>query len=157
MLKRFLSVVLFALAMGQIATAQVTTSSMSGVVKSSGGDLLAGATITATHLPTGTVYRSISRSEGRYDIQNMNPGGPYTVTATYVGYTQSQQTDVTLALGEEYRLDFTLSATGGELQEVVISANANRNVKSGATADCADDADGREVGHEKARKNAKKD
>jgi hypothetical protein len=133
MLKRFLSVVLFALAMGQIATAQVTTSSMGGVVKSASGEMLTGATITATHLPTGTVYRSISRSEGRYDIQNMNPGGPYTVTATYVGYTQSQQTDVTLALGEEYRLDFTLAAAGGELQEVVISANANRNLKSGAS------------------------
>jgi len=133
MLKRFFTLLLFALASGQFVTAQVTTSSMSGVVKAGDAEPLVGATVSATHLPTGTVYRALSRTGGRYDIQNMNPGGPYTVTITYVGYGQSQNTNINLNLGEEYRLDANLTATGNELESVVVTANTNRALKSGAS------------------------
>ena len=52
--------------------AQVTTSSISGIVKNKSGNALPGASITATHIPTGTVYTSIARTGGRFDINNMN-------------------------------------------------------------------------------------
>ncbi|HCY89606.1 MAG TPA: hypothetical protein DHV17_05040, partial [Chitinophagaceae bacterium] len=42
--------------------AQITTSSISGLVKNASGNPLAGATITATHLPTGTVYTATARA-----------------------------------------------------------------------------------------------
>lgn len=132
MLRRILFLLTINLLIVQYTHAQVTTSSMSGTVKSAGGEGLVGATITATHLPTGTVYRSLSRTEGRFDIQNMNPGGPYTVTATFVGFGQGQQSNITLALGEDFRVEFVLAQSGGQLNEVIIATNANRGTRSGA-------------------------
>src|SRR5690606_24463028 len=109
-------------------------SSMSGVVKSKTGDPLVGTTVTATHLPTGTQYRVVTRTGGLFNIPNMNPGGPYSIEATYVGFGKGTKTDVILPLGEDYRLDFELSSSGEELREVIVSTtNRNRAVKSGAT------------------------
>ena len=82
MLKRIL--IAFVLGMAVVtAVAQVTTSSISGSIKSkSTAESLAGATITATHVPTGTVYRTIARKDGSFDIHNVAPGGPYTIDIT---------------------------------------------------------------------------
>src|SRR5688572_8992072 len=76
--------------------AQVTTSSISGTVKSSKGDPLAGATITATHIPTGTTYKIASRTGGTFNIFNMLPGGPYTIVTSFVGFNDDSREDVML-------------------------------------------------------------
>lgn len=65
-------------------TAQITTSGISGRVTSQGEDVI-GATITATHEPSGTVYRAVTNIDGRYTIQGMRVGGPYKVQVAYVG------------------------------------------------------------------------
>ena len=85
-LKKILPLIIAALAMPFLLKSQVTTSSISGIVKNNSGSALPGTTITATHIPTGTVYTSVSRSGGRFDISNMNPGGPYTIVASFVGF-----------------------------------------------------------------------
>ncbi|HMU45983.1 MAG TPA: carboxypeptidase regulatory-like domain-containing protein [Chitinophagaceae bacterium] len=134
MLKRILSFLAVIISVSFAVNAQVTTSSITGTVKSSKGDPLAGATITATHVPTGTVYRVQSTKGGQYDIPNMKPGGPYTVEATYVDHGKATKSDINLYLGDQYRVDFELSESGQELKEVVVSTQtANRTVKSGAS------------------------
>lgn len=101
--------------------AQVTTSSMTGFVKSQNGEALIGATIKAVHTPTGTTYMAASRTGGRFDIQNMNPGGPYTVEISYVNLTTFKRDDVFLTLGEALRLDAGLSNNTQELSTVIVS------------------------------------
>src|SRR5689334_13199056 len=54
--------------------AQVTTSSISGTVKSATGEALAGATVKAVHTPTGTNYTTVSSRDGIFNIVNMIPG-----------------------------------------------------------------------------------
>ena len=66
--------------------AQITTSALSGLVMDENNQGMIGATITAVHNPSGTKYNASSNIDGRYTIQGMRPGGPYTVTITYVGY-----------------------------------------------------------------------
>jgi hypothetical protein len=105
MLKRFLYLLIIAFAMGQSVNAQVTTSSLGGLVKAANGDALVGATVVATHEPTGTVYRTVSRTGGRFDIQNVAPGGPYTVKVTYVGYGEFSRGDIMIPLGEKFDPD----------------------------------------------------
>lgn len=104
-----------------IMEAQVTTSSISGVVKNKSGNPLPGASITATHIPTGTVYTAVARSGGRFDINNMNPGGPYTITSSFVGYETDKREDVYLQLGDVARLDFSLAESAKQLQTVVVA------------------------------------
>ena len=65
--------------------AQITTSGISGRVTSQGEDVI-GATITATHEPSGTVYRAVTNIDGRYTIQGMRVGGPYKVQVALVHY-----------------------------------------------------------------------
>ncbi len=112
--------------------AQVTTSSIGGVVKGEKGDLLAGATITVTHEPTGSVFTAQSRNGGRFDIQNVPPGGPFTIKASFVGYSPFTRSDVNIPLGEKFEIQIVLSASTQELTSVVVAARRGVNEKTGA-------------------------
>ncbi|HEY0676830.1 MAG TPA: carboxypeptidase regulatory-like domain-containing protein [Chitinophagaceae bacterium] len=105
-----------------VMQAQVTTSSMSGTVKTSKGEALVGATVTATHVPTGTNYRVTTRSGGTFNIYNMAPGGPYTVIITFVGFEQGKKDDIFLSLGENSTQDFSMAETGTTLTEVIVAS-----------------------------------
>jgi hypothetical protein len=67
------------------ASAQVTTGSLNGKVQNEKQEGVAGASIIAIHLPSGTTYETTSRADGRFMIINMRVGGPYSVTAAYTG------------------------------------------------------------------------
>lgn len=107
--------------------AQVTTSSISGKIVDENGPL-PGATVIATHIPSGSSYFTISNSEGRYTMQGMRVGGPYSIEVRYVGYATSKSENVTLKLGETYRADFTLDSKANELGEIVVSGEAEKPV-----------------------------
>ncbi|QCR25229.1 cell envelope biogenesis protein OmpA [Pontibacter sp. SGAir0037] len=103
--------------------AQVTTSSLSGSVRSTNGEALIGATVRATHQPSGTTYGTATNSEGRFNIQNMRVGGPYLVEVSYIGFQSQRYTDINLQLGRPYNLDAVISDAGSQLQEVVVTAD----------------------------------
>ncbi len=77
----FLAVCLTAVA----ASAQVTTGSLGGKVQNATQEGVAGASIIAIHLPSGTTYETTSRADGRFQVINMRVGGPYSVTVAYTG------------------------------------------------------------------------
>src|SRR5215213_6369986 len=130
MLKRILYLLTLVMIAGQIF-AQVTTSSISGFVKN-GNDPLIGATITATHKPTGTIYRTQSRAGGKYDVSNVNPGGPYTIVVSYINFQTITREEVYTTLGENSKQDFSLSNTSTELTTVVVaSARVSTQGKGG--------------------------
>ncbi|HEX8356759.1 MAG TPA: TonB-dependent receptor, partial [Segetibacter sp.] len=113
--------------------AQVTTSSISGTVGSESSPL-AGATVTATHQPTGTVYRTSSLSKGVFNIVNMSPGGPYRIEISFVGFRPFIQDSIFLALGENTRIDAPLVSSGTTLSEVIVTGSAATNRrKTGAS------------------------
>jgi hypothetical protein len=122
MLKKIVGFLTFLLLFLCFATAQNTTSGLNGVIRTTKGDALVGATITATHNPTGTVYRVATRNGGRFTIYNMNPGGPYTIAVSFVGYADQKKEDVFLNLGENSVLDFSLDDKSAALTEVVVAA-----------------------------------
>ena len=126
--KRLLTLLLFALAMGQFANAQVTTSSITGSVKDATGQPLSGATISAVHQPSGTRYSTISQSSGNFTITNMRVGGPYQVVITYVGYDQQKIEDITLQLAEAFILNVTLQKANATLEQVVVTTTGRNNV-----------------------------
>ncbi len=132
--KKIIPIIIGLLAVSLLSIAQVTTSAMNGSVKSLKGSDLAGATVSATHTPTGTVYTTTARKGGVYNISNMNPGGPYTVTVSFVGYNPLTRTDINLALGETVNENFELVETTANLTEVLLTASrvAPNNAKGGA-------------------------
>ncbi len=113
-----------------------TTSSMSGQITDSQGEPLPGATIVATHIPSGTLYGATSNNQGLYSIQGMRPGGPYKVDVSFIGYKTVDYTDITLYLGENTNLNSALSEGVTELTEVVVvGARPSKfnTTKTGAT------------------------
>ena len=109
------------------AMAQVTTSSMSGKVtmKDSGEEVI-GATIQVVHEPSGTRYNAVSNMDGRFSIQGMRTGGPYSVTVSYIGFQPKSYKGITLQLGENYDLGIEMSEDANELQEVVVTGTKSK-------------------------------
>lgn len=125
---------LLAIVSSMNVVAQVTTSSMTGVIKTDKGEPLVGATVTLKHEPTGSVFTVVTRAGGRFDVANLPPGGPYSVKASYVGYNDFTKGDINIPLGERFDLEATISAAGTELQSVTISAGRrSTTVKTGAS------------------------
>ena len=127
MQKRFFFLMTLLLTLSLTAMAQITTSSMAGKVTIEGSNETAiGATVQVVHEPSGTRYMAISNASGRFNIQGMRTGGPYTVTVNYIGFQPKTLRNINLELGETYNLSVWLSEDANELAEVVISGKASK-------------------------------
>ncbi len=98
-MKKLLMSFLMVFLTGISVFSQVTTSGMSGTVSTESGEKLPGATVLAVHVPSGTQYGTITNNEGRFSLQGMRPGGPYSVNISFVGYATSSVTDINLIFG----------------------------------------------------------
>ncbi|HMJ70631.1 MAG TPA: carboxypeptidase regulatory-like domain-containing protein [Cyclobacteriaceae bacterium] len=106
--------------------AQITTSGISGKVygvSSDKQDALPGATIVATHVPSGTTYGTVTVADGRYTIPGMRVGGPYTIRFSFVGFKEQVFENVSLNLGVLSTIDVKLAEEGTQLEEVVITSD----------------------------------
>ena len=107
--------------------AQVTTSALSGkVTMADTKEEVIGATIQAIHEPSGTKYAAVTNSNGRFTIQGMRNGGPYSVAISYIGYETKTFRNIVLELGETYNLNALLSEDANELTEIVVSGKASK-------------------------------
>ena len=114
------------------AMAQVTTSSINGKVVADGEEVI-GATITAKHIPSGTVYNAVTNVQGRYTIQGMRVGGPYEVTISYLGFRTEEIKNVQLALGEASTFNVTMQEDSKVLGEVVVTGKQTIGGSGAAT------------------------
>ncbi|MCR5351778.1 MAG: TonB-dependent receptor [Bacteroidales bacterium] len=106
------------------AFAQVTTSTLNGKVSDNQGEPIAGATVVAVHTPSGTQYYAVANAEGRFYINGMRAGGPYSVEVSCLGYNSVTYTDITLQLAEAYALNASLSDDTEMLSEAIIISEA---------------------------------
>ena len=104
---------------------QVTTSTISGVVKNEKNEVLVGATIHATHTPTGTEYKSVTNKNGVYVLPAVRVGGPYTIHASFVGFRKGEEKDVNTQLGVTSNVDFKLLSEATSLKDVVVTGTKN--------------------------------
>src|SRR5258706_10776665 len=88
-----------ALSFGFALHAQIVTTGLTGLVRDRGGKNVAGATVTARHVPTGTVSTATTSESGRYNIRGLIAGGPYTVSVNANGFKPSERTDIETQLG----------------------------------------------------------
>ncbi|MGZ4001287.1 MAG: outer membrane beta-barrel protein, partial [Mucilaginibacter sp.] len=118
---------------GENAFAQgVTTASVNGTVTDSKGTV-PGATITVTHVPTGTVYSTVSRADGRFNLLNLRVGGPYTFKVTFIGYKDFVRDDITLSIGQDQKVDAKIEENSATLAEVTITGVQGKVINSSRT------------------------
>ncbi len=107
---------------GMIYGQGVTTAAISGKVTNTDGEVLVGANVIALHVPTGTVYGASTMTDGYYYIPNMKIGGPYIVSASYIGYSDQRKEDVFLALNVDQFYGFSLPAEAMQGGTVLVTA-----------------------------------
>ena len=107
-----------------VAFAQVTTSSLSGVVVDQNGEPVIGAAVMALHEPSGTVYGAVTNADGRYTIQGMRTGGPYKVDFSCLGYQDASYKGITLQLAETFTLNAKIGESSEFLEATVVVADA---------------------------------
>ena len=78
----------------------VTTAAIRGVITGDDGVGLPGATVIATHLPSGTVYGASTRNDGKYNLPNLRVGGPYEIKVSFIGFAEQKEEGVQLSLGQ---------------------------------------------------------
>jgi outer membrane receptor for ferrienterochelin and colicin len=110
-----------------------TTSAINGKITDQAGQPLPGANIVVIHVPTNTTYGAASDFDGYYRISNMRPGGPYTVTISYVGYSDFSESGLQLTLGQTTSINKELVESASTLDEVVVTAIRNNVFDSNRT------------------------
>jgi len=109
------------LVFSQLTYAQgVTTSQISGTITDGVGRGIEAATVTATHIPSGSTYGAYTGEDGRFSISGMRVGGPYKIVASFLGYSTQEFNNVELRLGENKKLTFKLAEASTELTAVEV-------------------------------------
>ena len=88
-----------------------TTAGINGKVLGDDNATLPGATVVVVEESTGSMYGTVTDLEGFYRIPNINVGGPYKLTISFVGYENYERTNIYLALGQTLKISAQLSPT----------------------------------------------
>ncbi len=120
--------------------AQVTTSSMTGRITDAEGPVI-GATVIATHTPSGTTYGTITNNDGRFNLAGMRVGGPYSLEISFIGFGKNITNNIMLKLGEVYIHDVFMSEETVSLGEIIVSASKTKftTEKTGATTNISNE------------------
>src|SRR5438128_7502745 len=89
------------------ARAQVAQAELRGDVLDESGAALPGATITATHVDTGTVRTTVTSATGTYAMPAL-PIGVYTISAALTGFGTVTKEGIRLAVGDSASRSLTL-------------------------------------------------
>jgi hypothetical protein len=108
---------------GLLMAQGMTSAAFSGLVTDSDGNPIVGATITAVHVPTGTVYTAVSRIDGLFNIPAIKVGGPYTVTVSMEPFKAQELKGLTLKLGEDRNIKFKMALEAIAEHITVIASN----------------------------------
>lgn len=124
---RFLSsasILTIALICSTAVHAQETTSSIRGVVTAAGAPV-SNASVTVTHVPSGTSSTVTTNADGSFNAQGLRIGGPFSVSVVAGGYSESTVTDIQLTAGQPLRLPISIEKS----QDIVVTASRSRSTE----------------------------
>jgi hypothetical protein len=103
--------------------AQTSNATLGGTVGDTSGALIPGVSITATNTQTGIVSSVISNEAGAYQFASLQTG-TYTISAELPGFQTQVYNQVTLGIGQQVRLNFTLAVSAvAQAVEVTVRAD----------------------------------
>jgi hypothetical protein len=102
----------------------VTTGAVSGTVTDPNGAPIEGAQVQIRNPRTGFRAGGITRGNGQYSIQGIEPDAGYSVTVRRIGFEPITRDNRTVSLGQATREDFTLRQQSTVLSTVVTVAEA---------------------------------
>ena len=120
--KRFWQVLVCVFLFGATVLAQVNTGTISGTVSDSTGAVIPGAGVTILNVDTGISRTVTTDAAGRYRAPQLGLGS-YDVTTESSGFQTSVRAGITLTVGREAAVDFTLQV-GAVTERVTVTGEA---------------------------------
>ena len=102
--------------------AQITTTTISGIVTDATGAGIPNAQVTVSNTGTGAAHTVTTNVQGAYRV-DLLPAGEYEVEVSASGFKKSKQTGVVLEISRAARVDAALSI-GSVNEEVTVAADA---------------------------------
>lgn len=102
--------------------AQIDNGSISGTITDPSGEVVQGATVTATEAQSGTTYTALSSSTGYYLFNSVRSGN-YKLAVSSAGFQTLEAAGVTVYIGTRVSKDFKLK-TGNATETVQVTAGA---------------------------------
>jgi hypothetical protein len=118
------------------AFAQDTTSAVGGRITNQDGKSIAGAQVSILHIESGSVVNTNTNADGRYLAKGLRVGGPYKVTVSKDGATESRD-NLYFDLGQEMEVSLVLGVAATEKIEVTskrASDKFNKNTMGASTS-----------------------
>lgn len=106
------------------ALAQLSTASLTGVVRDPSGAVLPGATVILRNVDTTVEKTSVSNDAGNYVFLNINPG-KYTLRVSAKGFEEKQVSQFILGVNQTATIDVNL-AVGSQNQVVTVEASSEQ-------------------------------
>ena len=103
-------------ALSATAFAQYNTAELSGIVRDAQGGVLPGATVVATHTPSGRKTTRVTDTAGRFLLPDLAVG-PYVIVVELAGFKRYMQEDLVLAVGQ--RIDIPVVLQVGQFTEAL--------------------------------------
>ena len=122
------SIVALALASSTAVYAQETTATLRGNVVNDNNAVLPGATVTITHVPSGTTTIQTSDASGQFNATGLRIGGPYHLVVTAPGFDTADSELDALQAGQPARVRVAMLPAGQ-----TITVTASRYQKSAIT------------------------
>jgi hypothetical protein len=113
------------LAPAAVSAQGVTTGAIRGTVIDESGSPVAGAVLTLVNNSTGFRTTATTRPNGRFGIENVTPGGPFTLTARAIGFAPLVQDGIRVSLGQVVTLNLTATRAVVELADLTVTAAGN--------------------------------
>src|SRR3989442_6499178 len=102
--------------------AQISTATMSGMVRDGTGGVIPRVTVTLKHTESGLTRTVTTTENGGYRMPSL-PVGPYEVTGEKLGFKQQVRRGVNLVVGQEAVIDVTLEV-GAAAEQVTVTEEA---------------------------------
>ncbi|MGH7719769.1 MAG: TonB-dependent receptor [Gemmatimonadaceae bacterium] len=103
----------------------VTTGAISGMVADSSGVGVDAAQVQIVNRATGFSTGTVTRADGRYYVQGLEVGGPYSLNVRILGYQPQSRDNLIVTLGQNLRVDFVLARQAAQLAAVEVTAEEN--------------------------------
>lgn len=111
-----------ALATATAVYAQETTGGIRGQVTDENGAGVSGATVTIKNEATGASQTTVTGGDGGYDVRNLPPGGPYSVTVNDGSHPAKKVNIPGIGVGALTAINIELAAPSGSVSELVVTA-----------------------------------
>ena len=108
--------------LGSAARAQTVDAAIFGTIRDTTGHPLFGIAVTARNTATGVQTSITTTATGQFAFLQLPLGGPYTITASRIGYRPVSRSGYDLRLGARVVVDIVLGRAAAELPPVVVAA-----------------------------------